>query len=63
MSLYIGRAMKDLSARSENERSVTTPPREPYQAPRLLALGDVRDLTLGGSPGTGDSGNASLEQF
>jgi hypothetical protein len=29
----------------------------PYSPPRLEVLGDVRDLTLGGSPGVGDSGN------
>jgi len=37
--------------------------RKPYEPPALTALGDVRDLTLGGSPGTGDSGNAGTEQF
>ena len=31
--------------------------RLPYVAPRLLELGDLRDLTLGASPGVGDSGN------
>ena len=36
-------------------RDATSPPRRPYQQPRLDCLGDVRDLTLGGSPGTGDS--------
>jgi hypothetical protein len=29
--------------------------RKPDGRPRLEVLGDVRDLTLGGSPGTGDS--------
>lgn len=37
--------------------------RATYEAPRLLCLGDVRDLTLGGSPGTGDSSSAGTEQF
>ncbi|MBI2396987.1 MAG: lasso RiPP family leader peptide-containing protein [Xanthomonadales bacterium] len=27
-----------------------------YSAPRLVELGELRDLTLGGSPGGGDSG-------
>lgn len=31
--------------------------RRPYTPPHLEALGDLRDLTLGGSPGTGDSGD------
>lgn len=31
--------------------------RLPYAPPRLEVLGDVRDLTLGGTPGLGDSGD------
>lgn len=30
--------------------------RRPYISPRLVVLGDLRSLTLGGSPGFGDSG-------
>jgi len=30
--------------------------RAPYQTPRLTKLGDLRGLTLGGSPATGESG-------
>ena len=30
--------------------------RRPYASPRLVELGDLRSLTLGGSPGAGDSG-------
>lgn len=30
--------------------------RRPYTAPRLASLGDLRDLTLGGSVGRADSG-------
>jgi hypothetical protein len=37
--------------------------RAAYEAPKLVRLGDVRDLTLGGSAGTGDSGNAGSQQF
>jgi len=37
--------------------------REVYQVPALTLLGDVRDLTLGGSPGSGDSGNPGAERF
>ncbi|MFO1496237.1 MAG: lasso RiPP family leader peptide-containing protein [Lysobacterales bacterium] len=33
-----------------------------YEAPVLRALGDIRELTLGGSLGTGDSGNALIQQ-
>ncbi len=31
--------------------------RRAYHAPRLELLGDLRGLTLGGSPGTADSAN------
>jgi hypothetical protein len=34
----------------------TTMPRRSYAAPRLVELGDLRSLTLGGSPGANDSG-------
>ncbi len=30
--------------------------RRPYKSPNLAELGDIRDVTLGGSPGVGDSG-------
>lgn len=33
--------------------------RRPYRTPRLERLGDLRSLTLGGSPGAGDSGMAA----
>jgi len=33
-----------------------------YKKPQLTALGDIRDVTMGGSPGTGDSGNAFVER-
>ena len=33
------------------------PRRKPYRTPRLEALGDLRSLTLGGSIGSGESGN------
>ena len=32
------------------------PPRRPYRRPHLVELGDLRSLTLGGSPGANDSG-------
>ena len=31
--------------------------RAPYQTPVLTELGDLRGMTLGGSPGTGESGS------
>jgi hypothetical protein len=35
-------------------RAVET--RRPYISPQLVELGDLRSLTLGGSPGANDSG-------
>jgi hypothetical protein len=32
-----------------------------YTPPILEVLGDVRDITLGGSPGRGDSGSATTK--
>lgn len=36
--------------------AATRVPLRPYSSPAILPLGDIRDLTLGGSPGRGDSG-------
>jgi hypothetical protein len=34
--------------------------RKPYRKPQLEVLGDLRTLTLGGSPGLNDSGGSYL---
>lgn len=31
-------------------------PKKPYEKPELICYGDVRDITLGPSPGFGESG-------
>lgn len=36
--------------------------RAPYATPRIVPLGDLRELTLGGSPGVGDSGAATTQK-
>jgi hypothetical protein len=36
-------------------------PRKPYSKPQLEILGDLRNLTLGGSAGSGDSSNAGVQ--
>jgi hypothetical protein len=36
-------------------------PRKPYSKPQLEILGDLRNLTLGGSSGSGDSSNAGVQ--
>lgn len=39
-------------------QNISPPVRKPYRKPLLEPLGDLRTLTLGGSPGSGDySGN------
>jgi len=40
----------------EQPSPIGAPRRRPYVSPRLTDLGDLRSLTLGGSPGAGDSG-------
>ncbi len=42
--------------------TATGQPRKTYTRPELLPCGDVRDVTMGGSPGVGDSGNGALER-
>lgn len=33
-----------------------------YKKPELKPLGDIRDVTMGGSPGIGDSTNSAIEK-
>ncbi|HXU34120.1 MAG TPA: lasso RiPP family leader peptide-containing protein [Thermoanaerobaculia bacterium] len=35
-------------------------PKRPYEPPKLIVFGDLRTLTLGPSPGIGESGNPAL---
>ena len=37
-------------------------PRSNYARPQLSKLGDLRDVTLGGSAGIGDSGSAGTQK-
>lgn len=37
--------------------------KKPYKKPQLISLGDIRDVTMGGSPGVGDSGGGTPENF
>ena len=34
--------------------------RLPYKKPQIVTFGDIRDVTLGMTPGIGDSGNPAL---
>ncbi|MEM9302698.1 MAG: lasso RiPP family leader peptide-containing protein [Pseudomonadota bacterium] len=45
----------------EQTEPATMSKRRPYEAPVVEDLGDVRDVTMGGSPGTTDSGNQFVE--
>ncbi len=40
--------------------SCREPVRKPYHRPKLTLWGDLRDLTMGPSPGIGESGNPAL---
>lgn len=53
------------SARRHREQSAAPDPvqRRYYRPPVLAKFGDVRGLTLGGSPGTGDSGGAGMQRI
>ncbi len=44
-----GPGMESLQSRQRKENP------QPYHPPQLVKLGDLRTLTLGGSPGFGDS--------
>jgi hypothetical protein len=46
--------MNNQTDRKKIERDDTL--RKPYSKPILAALGDLRSLTMGGSPGIGESG-------
>lgn len=35
-------------------------PKRPYRSPRLIALGELLDVTMGPSPGLGESGNPAV---
>jgi hypothetical protein len=54
--------MDHSSLQSQLETNDQAPVRKPYSAPKLEDYGDLRDLTLGGSPlGSGDSGDAGTK--
>lgn len=43
-----------------DRRDPTAPAKKQYSSPHLVSYGDVRDLTLGPSPGVGESGNPAV---
>lgn len=40
-----------------SERAAPAPAKKAYTPPQLAVFGDVRDVTMGVSPGVGESGN------
>ena len=40
-----------------------TQAKKKYLSPQVLPLGDIRDVTMGGSPGVGDSGTPATKPF
>jgi len=48
-------ANQDVS-RDATKSGAAPTPRKPYARPVLESLGDIRDLTMGGSAGVGESG-------
>jgi len=54
----LDRDRSDKVRRSSRARTV----RSPYSRPRLQTLGNIRDVTLGGSAGFGDSGGSFVEK-
>ena len=53
--------MPSTEQQTEQAKQPDNAPRLDYERPRLYVLGDLRQLTLGGSLGRGDSGNAGLQ--
>ena len=53
-------APSTIAERDDGQR--IEPVRSAYATPVLRALGDIREMTLGGSLGTGDSGNAAIQE-
>ena len=54
--------MPSTEPQTERPQQTENAPRLVYETPRLTALGDLRQLTLGGSLGRGDSGNARVQR-
>ena len=54
-----GRAFRDPVGRTSSEGSG----RRPYSRPLLAVYGRLRDVTLGGTLGSGDSGGANQDPY
>ncbi len=56
-----GHLERQLAPESRRPSGTAPSVKKAYVAPHLEAYGDLRTLTLGGSPGVGDSGGAFSE--
>lgn len=56
----IGRRSGERKRRGEVSQIDESCRKRPYVKPRLVDYGDLRTLTLGGSPGMGDSGGTMM---
>lgn len=46
---------------SQEDRGAESTNKKEYKMPKIIQYGKLKDITLGGSPGTGDSGNPFVE--
>lgn len=53
---------KDVTGPSPNSSDEAQTPHEEYVTPKLIDLGDVRDITLGNSIGTPDISGGALDE-
>jgi hypothetical protein len=56
-------ARQNVSKLDSNTTADTTAARKPYQRPRLVEFGNVRDFTHGPTGSTGDSPGAGFNPF
>lgn len=54
------RQQKDRKSEAARTAEMRRLARRTYSSPRLEPFGDIRGLTLGGSPGIGDSGGSLI---
>ncbi len=66
MKMGIHQDVQNMAPSNDTERNddpARISERARYESPVLRALGDIREITLGGSLGTGDSGSSGTQQF
>lgn len=56
----VRQVLTDLAPGEKQELDGSARSRRPYAKPKITMFGDIRDVTLGMTPGIGDSGNPAL---